>query len=592
MILSSLAPELRRRILLWLNVIMGVMGVLSFAALITELGFNLSPQAIDVLRSAVDVIIVFFVGQELLRWLFVTEMRKYLRDRWFENLIALLALYLLFQPNTAHSLVLTFLPNLSFNQLTLGYLAVTQSTIVASLLIKAMRFNSMVAKFKLHPGAIFAISFILIIVVGTGLLMLPRAGVEQLSFIDALFTSTSAVCVTGLIVVDTAAAFTPLGKTILLGLIQIGGLGIMTLTTFFALFFSGGISVRERIMMSTVISSDNIGEVSGVLIRITIFTVVIEAVGALFIYFSMGGGVAAFNGETLLVSVFHSVSAFCNAGFSLYSDGLYDEVVRWNYVHHSIIMFLVVLGGLGVGVLSDIGRLRPWRKNFGGVHNRLSVYTKLVLYTTAILLLLGALLILAMEWNGAMAGLGAGDKVFQSTFWSVTARTAGFNIAPVGELGAPVLFVMIMLMWIGASPASTGGGVKTTTIAVATLNILNTIRGKERVEIFGRHIAVESIRRAFAVVLLSAFLMGASCVTLVALEPNLDVVALIFEVVSAMSTVGLSVGITADLSTGSKALLVAVMFVGRVGILTILFALMNPAHEARYKLPEESVMVG
>lgn len=590
---QRLSSEQRRIIRLVLDVVMAGIGLGSIAALIAEFGFYLSNSHLIFIDTTVEIFIILFVLQEAVRWAIALRPRQFLRERWVELVIAVALLLQLLFPGIIRMVALTLIPDARLEQFTLIYLAVTQITIVASLVIKAIRYNRLIATIKLPPGALFVISFVLIIGIGTSLLMLPRTTTIPLDFVDALFTSTSAVCVTGLIVVDTSTAFTPFGKFIILALIQVGGLGIMTLTTFFAIFFSGGISVRERLLMSAVLSEENIGEVSFILLRIALLTFSIEAVGAILLYWMQGGSLFAFDPYLFYSCVFHSVSAFCNAGFSLYSSGLYEEVVRTNYGYHTVIMFLIILGGLGFTVLSESLRsLKLWKPRMYRLQNRLSVFARLALLTTAILIVGGAILIYLLESQHSFRDLGIADRVFQSLFLSVTCRTAGFNIWPVEVLGAPTMFLMMLLMWIGASPGSTGGGIKTTTFAVAALNIRNTLLERSRLEIFFRQIAYESVRKAFTIILLSVLFIGAATVLIVFIEPGKNPLDLMFEVISAMGTVGLSRNITGLLGDGAKGIIIVTMFVGRVGFLTLLYALVRPVGEPHYKFPQENILVG
>lgn len=593
LIAQRFSPEQRRIIRLVLDAIMAMIGVGSIAALIVEFGFYLTLDHIALIDTTVTVFITLFIFQEALRWIMALHPKKFLKERWVELLIVAALLLQLIFPGIIKVLAITLIPDITLDQLALIYLAVTQLTIVISLTVRAVRYNSLITTIKLPPGALFILSFVLIIGIGTLLLLLPRAALLPLSFLDALFTATSAVCVTGLAVVDTGTAFTPLGKFIILVLIQVGGLGIMTLTTFFAIFFSGGISVRERLLMSALLSEENIGEISSILLRITVLTFSIEAAGAILLYWMRGGTLFAFDPYLFYSSIFHSVSAFCNAGFSLYSNGLYEETIRNNYAYHSVIMILIILGGLGFTVISESLRaLQLWKPRMYRMQNRLSVFARLALLTAAILIVGGTASIYLLESSYSFRELGVADALFQSLFLSVTCRTAGFGIWPMEVLSAPTIFIMMLLMWIGASPGSTGGGIKTTTLAIAVLNIRNTLLDRNRLEIFFRHIAYESVRKAFTIILLSVFFIGVITILIMFIEPGRTPLDLMFEVVSAMGTVGLSRNITGLLGAGAKGLIIITMFVGRVGILTILYAFVRPVGEVHYKFPEENILVG
>ncbi len=591
MLLAKLHPERQRAVLRIFDAVVFVVGIVAIAALIAEFGFYLPHTWLPILRQGVTLIVGLFVVQEVLRWLFVVRLWEYLRQRWFENLIAVGALIHLLFPSVLHQGLHQLLPGLSFAQITLLYLGISQMLVVLSMIVRLVRYNEALARLKLSPSALFLLSFLVLILLGTLLLLLPRATTHSISWIDALFTATSAVCVTGLIVVDTATAFTIQGKVILLILIQLGGLGIMTLTTFLALFFSGSISVRERLMLSTILSEENLGEVTSLLVRIAVYTFIIEAIGAGLLYLSYGVE-QGFDLRKFWFAIFHAVSAFCNAGFSLYSENLANPEVQYNFSWTAIISVLIILGGLGVSVLSNLAELRPWKSPVYRMQHRLTLHTKLVLVTTAVLLVAGTLVIAFFEWNHLYRDMPIAERLYRAFFFSVTARTAGFNIDPVEALSLPSVFFLLMLMWIGASPGSTGGGIKTTTFAVAALNVINIVRGKQRVEIFYRQIPIENIRRAFSIVLLTAFFIGAMTVLLLLFEPDQSLENLLFEVTSAVGTVGLSRGITSSLSWQSKIVIILAMFIGRVGILTFLFAMFRQEYEPRYKFPVENVIVG
>ncbi len=586
-------PEQRRLIRRVLDGVITVIGIGSIAALIAEFGFFLTWNQIEFVDTTVSVFVTVFVIQEVIRLLIMRRARSYFRERRPEAIVILLIFLQLLFPQAIYYIGLVFAPDLRIEQLALLSLAATQATLVLSLVVRALRYNQLLGTVRLPPGALFILSFLLLVFGGTLLLLLPRATTIPLSFTDALFTATSAVCVTGLIVVDTATAFTPLGKTILLILIQIGGLGIMTLTTFFALFFSGGISIRERLLMSAVLSETSIGEVSSILLRIALLTFSIEGIGAVLLYISQDGSFINFDPYQFYYCAFHSVSAFCNAGFSLYSVGLYDEAVRSNYGYHTIIMSLIILGGLGFTVLSEVLRtMKFWKPRTYRLRYRMSVFSRLALITAAVLLAGGTLLFFVIESHYSFRDMTVGEQLFQSLFLSVTSRTAGFNISAVEALSIPTALIMMILMWIGASPGSTGGGIKTTTIALAFLNIRNTMFEQKHIDIFYRRVAASDVTKAFAIILLSIFFIGTMSILLVYCEPDKQPVDLLFEVVSAMGTVGLSRNITGFLGEGGKVILIITLFAGRVGLLTVLYARVKPVGEARYKFPEENILVG
>ena len=468
--------------------------------------------------------------------------------------------------------------------------------------IEVSKYSLKVFQFNVNPSLLFIVSFLLVIAVGTGLLLLPQATVEQISLVDAIFTSTSAVCVTGLIVVDTATRFTTFGKTIILILIQIGGLGLMTFSSFFGFFFKGTYSLRNQLFLKDYINENNIGEISRTLVRIIVFTFTVELIGAILIYFSLDAALLNSTYERVRFALFHAVSAFCNAGFSTLSNGLFEAGFRDNYSLHLIIAFMIIIGGLGFPVI--INGYNYLKNAFVNAthhyidklehHHTTRIFTtntKIVVTTTGALLLVGFITFFAFEYQHSLQGLSWYGKIVTAFFGSVTPRTAGFNTVDMTTLALPTVLIYLILMWIGASPGSTGGGLKTTTFAVAILNTLSIAKGKNRVEAFKREITEESIRKAFAVILLSFLVIGLAVFLIMFLDPEKNLIAVAFECFSAFSTVGLSLGITGALSTGSKIVISITMFLGRVGILTLLIAFFYRLKSPNYRYPEESVFI-
>lgn len=443
------------------------------------------------------------------------------------------------------------------------------------------------------PSAILVAGFALTITVGTLLLMLPvmSAG-ERLGFMDALFTATSAVCVTGLVVVDTGSHFTRLGQCVILLLIQVGGLGIFTFSTFFMILLRGKTTLRGRLVIQETMTHFPYRNLLRLLRNIVLFTFGAEALGALCLWLSfrerLSGGAAVY------ASVFHSVSAFCNAGFSLWPDSL--ERYASSAPVCLTIMVLVVAGGLGFTVVTDLGAYF-FRRRTG--FKRLSLHSRVVLWMTAALILAGALLFWLLEHGNILASRSLPEQALISVFQSITARTAGFNTAPVAGLTGATLFVLIALMFIGASPGSVGGGVKTTTFAIYIMMIVSYLRGKEDVELFDRTIPREIVSKALATIGTSFALVVVSALLIQILQaPGADpterthFLEWLFEVVSAYGTVGLSTGVTPDLKAAGKLVIIGTMFAGRVGPLGLALSLFRREAVQRFKYPDENVMIG
>jgi Trk-type K+ transport system membrane component len=429
--------------------------------------------------------------------------------------------------------------------------------------------------------------------------MLPNATYEGISYLDALFTSTSAVCVTGLIVVDTATYFTHFGQTIIMILIQVGGLGILTFASYFSYFFKGGATYENQLVLSDVTSSKKIGEVFSVLKYILLITFSIEIFSSILIYSSVDSSLFKSDLEHIFFSVFHAVSSFCNAGFSTLSSGLYDSSFRFNYLFQLIVVITFIVGGLGFPIVANV--LSFFKYKFKAITKLskesltyrpwvLNINSRITLITTLSLTFLATIIFIVAEYDNVLTEhtsyLG---KIVTSLFGAATPRTAGFNTIDFSALSFPTLMMIFLLMWIGASPSSTGGGIKTSTFAIATLNIFSLAKGKSRIEIFRREIADISVRRAFAIISLSLVVIGSGIMSISIVEKDKELLEIAFECFSAYSTVGLSLGITENLSSLSKFILIIIMFVGRINMLTIIVAIFKKVNYKNYKYPSEEI---
>lgn len=455
---------------------------------------------------------------------------------------------------------------------------------------------------SLNPSFIFVLSFAVIIMLGGLLLMLPRATVHGISAVNALFTSASAVCVTGLLAVDTATTFTLMGKIIILFLIQIGGLGIMTFTALLGYLAAGSVSIQSQLALKDMFYSKRINNVIQLVSRIVVVTLFFEFLGVVAINWSIGEEVGNGEADRLFISIFHSVSAFCNAGFSTFTDGLYEAPIRFNYSVHLIVAVLIILGGMGFPITFNIFSLfrmrainllrRILRIPGEETHTRVvHVSSRLAVWTSTILLILGFVSYLIFEQHATLVQHpSAWGKIVTSFFGSVTPRTAGFNTVDLTGITLPTVMVYLLLMWIGASPGSTGGGIKTTTAAVALLNVGSIIRGKDRTEAFHTQISERSINRAFAIIIVSLLVIGLAVLLIGVNDADKGMLRIAFEAFSAFSTVGLTLGITQELSVFSKCVLIAVMFIGRVGALTILISLVHQMHQLHYRYPSEEIL--
>lgn len=428
------------------------------------------------------------------------------------------------------------------------------------------------------------LGFVIAIILGSLLLLIPKMTQSgKISYIDALFTSTSAVCVTGLIVQSTPTYFTDLGKIVILILIQIGGLGIMTVGSIFGLILGRKIHIRDKFYINTSFGSKQPFSASKFFIVIAGTTFTIEFIGfiimTLIFYFNH-----AFPFKTSMTfSLFHTVSAFNNAGFSLFTNSF--EMFSSDIPLNLILMALIVLGGIGFPVISEIITFRRIR--------HFSLHAKVVMTATAILILTGAIMFFILEFNNpeSIANVPLPTKILASFFQSVTARTAGFNTMKIGMLNPATIFALILLMFIGASPGGTGGGIKTTTFVAVAAGGLSSIRGRSGVTLFKRKLPSSVVNRALMVTIVAAVLVIISTIGILAFE-KYSLKEVLFEVVSAFGTVGLSTGITPQLSIASKTILILTMFIGRIGIITLSLAIAIRGIVNKIAYPEETITIG
>ena len=457
---------------------------------------------------------------------------------------------------------------------------------------------------KTNPSLILASSFFIIILVGAGLLMLPRATYNGISWIDALFISTSATCVTGLVSVDVPSTFTMEGQIIIMLLIQIGGLGVMTITSFFAMFFMGNTSLYNQLAVGDMISTNSLNSLLSTLLYILGFTLAIEGIGMFLIWLDIHGTLGMTFYEELYFAAFHSISAFCNAGFSTLPGGMGNDIVMHNHNFLYIVLsLLIVFGGIGFPILVNIkdtifyylrymwAKIFFRRRRFVKQIHLYNLNTKIVLFMTGGLLLIGTLVILLFEWNNAFYGMDTADKVVHAFFNSVCPRTAGFASVGLTTLSTQTLLLMIILMMIGGGTQSTAGGVKINVFAVILINLFAVLRGVERTYILHREISADSVKRSNAALILYLLIVFIAIFLMTIIEPQASVMTLVFECVSALSTVGSSLDFTPELSNAGKLLIIVLMFVGRVGAFTLVSGLIRQEKKKNYKYPSDNIII-
>ncbi|WP_027317882.1 TrkH family potassium uptake protein [Bacteroides graminisolvens] len=581
-------------------VITYVASIAFLCALIYQYGFELTPETADKLNTLYKAVWIVFLADMSLHWLleYADTRKKYRKLAWVLSILLYLTLVpVIFHRPEDNGSILMFweiLHSKLYHVVVLSVLSLLQlSNGLVRLLGK-----------RTNPSLILAVSFFIIILVGTGLLMLPRCTISGISWVDSLFISTSAVCVTGLTSVDLTTTFTTEGFVVILLLIQIGGLGVMTLTSFFALFFMGNTSLYNQLVVRDMVNSKSLGSLLSTLLYTLGFTLVIETMGMITIWLSIHGTMDMNLEEELAFAVFHSISAFCNAGFSTLPGNLGNPLMMNNHnLFYVLISILVILGGIGFPILVNLKEIIFYRlkrmTQFLLRKNKVSaksvqlynLNTRIVVTMTFLLLAAGTLILLAFEWNHAFVGMSIAEKCTHAFFNAACPRTAGFSSVDFSLFGIQSILIYILLMWIGGGAQSTAGGIKVNAFAVVILNLAAVIRGSQRVEVHGRELAHDSIRRSNGTVVMSLIILFVSIFLLSWLEPTLPLLSLTFEAVSALSTVGSSLNLTPLLQESSKLVIVVLMFVGRVGLITMMLGIVKQKKNTKYKYPSDNIII-
>jgi len=613
-----------------MNVLLGFAAVGAVAALILEYGFRTPPVARGLLHAAEITIVGIFVLDRILRLVLARRRWAHLQDNWTDFALIFFAL-------AGLVVGVRYYPGL----LSAGalYVLISQVYLLTALILHAVSMNLRFAGSGIHPTWLLIGSFAFLCLAGSGLLMLPAATPPGtvIYYPDALFTAVSATCVTGLVVRDTGLDFTLFGQAVILVLIQLGGLGIMLFGTVLAMVVGKSLSFRSSAALGEMLSAEPLGRLTRAALFVVFITLAAEAIGAIGLY-PMFAGAGGPDGRPLSTagavwfSIFHSVSGFCNAGFSLYGRNLMAGVgqasanLRDYWQIHGILAPLIVLGGLGFPVLQDcagyVGRFvryllaRRWTLlapgRHGGRRPRLSLHSRVVLTSSAVLLIGGALLLIAVEprpqgpknvvgrhsFDGELRferdwdSMGPSLRFREAVFQSVSARTAGFNTIDMSELSDAGKLSLCGLMIVGGSPASTAGGMKTVTVVLLLVTVYCVLRRRQEIEIFRRSIAASLLRRAVTLaVLYVALLVVVTMLLSVALRRE-SLIDVFFEACSACGTVGLSTGVTERLNLFAQSVIVAGMFIGRLGPLTLLLALTSRMRHVAYTYPEEHVVIG
>ncbi len=574
----------------------GIFSLLAVGLVIYEVGFPLTVKQETYVVNGFTVIFGFYAFYYFLKVFYDFDRFEFLKTTWFEGGVMLCIVFSgIFEFFTGNHLFEVLFSTLGFKHSEQAYrifITIAMLYFVGFNFVKASTYlNSLAIK----PATTFILSFVLLITLGTGLLMLPQMTTESggADFMSAFFTSVSASCVTGLVIQSTVTYFSLKGLIVILFLMQLGGIGMVSFATFFATFLKKGVGLKQQLIIQDYLATDSLFSAKGLLRQVIGITLTFEAIASVLIFFSWGTEMKFDSfGQRMFYSIFHGVSAFCNAGFSLFTEGLYESPIRHSYILHVVIGCTIILGGLGFSAVQDLFAPKNLQERLHKPWKEWKLSTKVAVHTSLLLIIVGMILFYFTEHDGVMRGMDGVGIVVSSFFQSVTARTAGFNTINFADLAVPTLIFMVFLMFIGASSGSTGGGIKTSTFLLITTAALATIRGKKNVDIAKRSISTELLGKAYSVFVFASTYNLIMIFVLSITEPNLPIISVVFEQVSAFATVGLSTGITTDLSIYGKIVIIMSMFVGRIGTLTLALALSSRVASNNFKYPSAHFLIG
>lgn len=572
--------------------------VLCLVCLVVMVGYDHSPADRIMLRRLLQACQIVFIVKVMYNM--VLRFRAMAREtrivKWIVDIAILISLLPLAYPHPDHPWI-PFLEQMLYNRHVLYSILAAYSVVELSYAIIKLTAR------RTNPSLLLSGSFLFFILAGSFVLMLPKCTVAPISYTDSLFVATSAVCITGLTPVDVAATFTPVGLTVLAVLVQIGGIGVLTFTSFFALFFSGATSVYSQLLIRDMVYSKTMNALIPTLLYIIGFTLAVEALGAVVVYFTIPDGLLASEGEKITFAAFHSLSSFCNAGFSCLPGGMANPgLMTAGQSLYNITSLLILAGAIGFPILVNVKDIlagyinRLWCRFIGRTPREMPLHiwdlnTKLVLVTTLSILAVSSVAFFALEYNNTLSGMTLWQKVSQSVFNSLIPRSAGFaSVDPSSFLPITLLLVVVQ-MWIGGASQSLAGGIKVNTVAAVFLNVRSVLAGGSRPWAFERRLSVNSVRRANTVIVLAIVSFVVLLGIVMYFEPGMPLKPMIFEVTSALFTVGSSLGATPHLCDASKITLCVAMFIGRVGIVSILSGFFPHRRDISSHLPEDNIII-
>ena len=574
-----------------LRILSLLISVVTIVAVVAYHGCYIDLATKHLIRVIVHISLVFYTLKYGFLFLYSLNKKEFVRNSWGELIIISLLI--------ANWIAISFF-NINFRWFNYDnfedfYLLFIQIYFLVMVVLDISKASDVITRLNLSPPALMMISFFILISLGTILLLLPRMTTNGISVIDALFTATSASCVTGLTVLNTGTDFTFKGQVVILLLVQLGGLSILSFATFFTIFLSrSSAGLRYQHLVKDLLSTNKLSDSFLLLKEIFRATFIIEFIGVLLLFmYWKTTGLFTNDGEIFFYSLFHTISAFNNAGFSLWDANLMDSAISGSYFPQAVIMLLVFLGGIGFVTIRDFFNPNVIRERRKYRWKTLHSGSIIILKTTFGIILVSTILFFILEYDHALADKTTlYDKILTAIFQMVSGRTAGFNMVDVNNFTVPSMLMIMLIIFIGASPGSTGGGIKTTTFYVLVKSTWATIRGKQFIESKKKTIPFSLVDKAYSIVFMSLGIIFVSSFLLAILEPDFNLEHLIFESISAFTTCGLSTGASAQFGDIAKFVLVVNMYIGRIGTLTIAFALARRSKESRHQYPDTYFMIG
>lgn len=583
----------------WLHIIiaLSMMGVLTY-----YYGFPQTEKSQEFLIRIIEFSFLFYIIRYLVKLVYDYNLFHYIRSNWVETIIVALLIvegisYNLFGVILASK----FFESIGFEGFTDFSNLTIQLFFVAYIFMEIFKKRDFRQYFKIHPGLLFTLSIFGIIVIGTGMLMLPEMTQENynLSFVDSLFLATSSTSVTGLSTVDVASMLTLKGQIVVMFLIQVGALNTIAFAALYLLIAKFGVGIKQHDVIEDFVNNTSFLDTENMFYKIVKWTLAIEFLGFVCVFILIEPtGMFEDTSQRMFHALFHSISSFCNAGLTTIPNGLLNSIVVENYLLHSVTMGLFFLGGFGMIYLFDIFGIQSLRNRMKYPWKTLRFDTKITLYTTLILLALGAVVFYAFEYNRSLDDKSGFGALITTLFSSMTTRNAGFSTVEISTLSLPVLVFFLFLMFVGASSGSSGGGIRVSTFAIMVSSVVSTIKRKPYVELFKRTIDNDLVLKAYSIFVFFVVgnLIGIFALLVTEYEAieagRFFLIDIIFEHVSAASTIGLTTGITPDLTEPGKIVLIFAMFIGRVGTLTIAYLFGKQVMSRRYKYPKGHTMIG